>query len=137
MQALVRDLNRVYRAEPALWEVDFSPAGFRWLEAERRRRERARVRPVLGGRIGAVARLRLQLLAGASLRLPRRDAARRVAGARLVNTDSGHYGGSGVGNLGGVEAEAVPWHDQPCSAEVTLPPLGVVWLVPGSQRPTP
>ena len=33
MQALVRDLNRLYRDEPALWEVDFEPAGFRWLEA--------------------------------------------------------------------------------------------------------
>jgi len=48
----------------------------------------------------------------------------------LVNTDSELYGGSGVGNLGGVTAEDKPWHDQPCSAEVTLPPLGVVWLVP-------
>jgi 1,4-alpha-glucan branching enzyme len=35
-----------------------------------------------------------------------------------------------VGNLGGVEAEEVAWHDQPYSAEVTLPPLAVVWLVP-------
>jgi len=47
-----------------------------------------------------------------------------------ANTDSELYGGSGVGNLGGVTAEEKPWHDQPCSAEVTLPPLGVVWLVP-------
>ena len=47
-----------------------------------------------------------------------------------VNTDSEFYGGSGVGNYGGVDAEDVPWHGQPHSAEVTLPPLGVVWLVP-------
>ena len=47
-----------------------------------------------------------------------------------LNTDARAYGGSDVGNLGGVEAEAVPWHDQPFSAEVTLPPLGVVWLQP-------
>jgi 1,4-alpha-glucan branching enzyme len=50
----------------------------------------------------------------------------------LVNTDSELYGGSGVGNMGGVTAQAKPWHDQPYSAEVTLPPLGVVWLVPDS-----
>ena len=47
-----------------------------------------------------------------------------------LNTDSTYYGGSDVGNLGGVQAEEYPWHDQPYSAEVTLPPLGVLWLVP-------
>ena len=50
----------------------------------------------------------------------------------LLNTDSELYGGSGVGNLGGVQAEEKPWHDQPFSAEVTLPPLGVVWFQPSS-----
>ena len=53
----------------------------------------------------------------------------------LVNTDSELYGGSGVGNMGGVTAEEKPWHDQPYSAEVTLPPLGVVWLVPSRLAP--
>ena len=48
----------------------------------------------------------------------------------VLNTDSGFYGGSGVGNQGGVEAEPLGWHDQPFSAELTLPPLGAVWLVP-------
>jgi 1,4-alpha-glucan branching enzyme len=48
----------------------------------------------------------------------------------VLNTDATHYGGSGVGNLGAVEAEATPWHDQPYSALVTLPPLGAVWFVP-------
>jgi 1,4-alpha-glucan branching enzyme len=48
----------------------------------------------------------------------------------LVNTDSSYYAGSGIGNMGGVEAEPVPWHDQPFSAKLTLPPLGAVWLIP-------
>ena len=48
----------------------------------------------------------------------------------VLNTDSAFYGGSGAGNLGGVEAEAVPWHEQPFSAALTLPPLGAVWLAP-------
>ena len=48
----------------------------------------------------------------------------------VVNTDSEFYGGSGVGNMGAVVSEEHPWHDQPFSAELTLPPLGVVWLVP-------
>ena len=47
-----------------------------------------------------------------------------------LNTDSEHYGGSNVGNYGGVEAEESPWQGQPFSAELTLPPLGVVWLRP-------
>ena len=49
-----------------------------------------------------------------------------------VNTDAEVYGGSGVGNFGGVDAEPVPWHGQPYSAEMTLPPLGVVWFTPES-----
>ena len=47
-----------------------------------------------------------------------------------INTDSELYGGSNIGNLGGVEAEPSPWQGQPYSAELTLPPLGVVWLLP-------
>jgi 1,4-alpha-glucan branching enzyme len=47
-----------------------------------------------------------------------------------LNTDSAFYGGSGVGNMGAVQAEEQPWHDQPYSARVTVPPLGVVWLRP-------
>jgi 1,4-alpha-glucan branching enzyme len=47
-----------------------------------------------------------------------------------LNTDAAEYGGSGVGNAGAVHAAEEPWHDQPASAQVTLPPLGVLWLVP-------
>ena len=49
-----------------------------------------------------------------------------------LNTDSEHYGGTNVGNYGGVEAEESAWQGQPFSAELTLPPLAVVWLRPGS-----
>ena len=47
----------------------------------------------------------------------------------VVNSDAEGYGGSGVGNLGGVEAEAKPWHGQPYSATLTIPPLATVWLL--------
>ena len=47
-----------------------------------------------------------------------------------LNTDSTFYGGSDVGNLGGVAPEPIPWNGQPVSAEVTLPPLGAIWLTP-------
>ena len=47
----------------------------------------------------------------------------------VLNTDADGYGGSGVGNLGGVEAVAEPWHGQPYSATVAAPPLGTVWFL--------
>ena len=47
----------------------------------------------------------------------------------VLNTDFDGYGGSGVGNLGGVEAVEEPWHGQPFSATVAAPPLGTVWFV--------
>ena len=47
-----------------------------------------------------------------------------------LNTDSAFYGGADWGNLGGVDAEPVGWHEQPCSAELVLGPLSVLWLVP-------
>jgi 1,4-alpha-glucan branching enzyme len=128
VQHLVRDLNRVYRAEPALWEADFEGSGFRWVEAND---ADANVLAFL--RLSADGSRRLICLCNFSP-VPRHDY--RIGlpepgrWREVLNTDSAHYGGSGVGNLGAVEAEARPWHELPYSAEVTLPPLGVVWLVP-------
>jgi 1,4-alpha-glucan branching enzyme len=130
IHSLVRDLNRTYRATPALWEVDFDPAGFRWLEAND-----AANNVVAFARIAETDETPLVCVMNLSP-VPRYEY--RVGmpvccrWRELLNTDATHYGGSGVGNLGGVEAEAVPWHDQPFSALVTLPPLGVVWFVPES-----
>ena len=47
-----------------------------------------------------------------------------------LNGDASAYGGSGAGNLGGVEAEAVPVHARPFSLSLTLPPLSALFLVP-------
>jgi 1,4-alpha-glucan branching enzyme len=130
VQALVRDLNRVYRDEPALWEVDFDAAGFRWLEPND-----AAGNVLVFARLSADARRSLVCICNFSP-VPRYGY--RVglpSGGRwreAVNTDAGDYGGSGVGNLGGVEAEAVPWHEQRFSAELALPPLATLWLVPSS-----
>jgi 1,4-alpha-glucan branching enzyme len=52
--------------------------------------------------------------------------------AEIVNTDAGDYGGSGVGNLGGIETEDVAWHGRPASVTLRLPPLGTLWLRPES-----
>jgi 1,4-alpha-glucan branching enzyme len=128
IQSLVRDLNTHYRAEPALWELDFDPAGFRWLEPnDAAANVLAFMRLSGGGARQLVCACNLSPVprSGYRLGLPRGGRWRE-----LVNTDSEFYGGSGVGNMGGVTAEEKPWHDQPYSAELTLPPLGVVWLVP-------
>jgi 1,4-alpha-glucan branching enzyme len=131
MQALVRGLNRVYRAEPALWELDHTAEGFRWLELHD-----------AGANVVAFARFSADgertLVCACNFAPVPREAYRigmPHAGRwrEVLNTDSSFYGGSDWGNLGGVEAEGVPWHDQPFSAEVTLPPLGVVWFVPEAQ----
>jgi 1,4-alpha-glucan branching enzyme len=128
VQALVRELNRVYRDEPALWERDFDPSGFRWLEPnDAAANVLAFVRFGLEEERALVCVCNLSPVPRPSYRvgLPRGGRWREA-----LNTDSSSFGGSGVGNLGAVEAEPHPWHEQPFSAELTLPPLGVLWLVP-------
>jgi 1,4-alpha-glucan branching enzyme len=128
VQSLVRDLNRVYRETPALWEDDFEPSGFRWLEPND-----APANVLAFARHGTDPKKPLVCVCNLSpvprygyrVGMPVRGRWREA-----LNTDSTFYGGTGEGNLGEVKAEAVAWHDQPFSAELTLPPLGVVWLVP-------
>jgi 1,4-alpha-glucan branching enzyme len=128
VQSLVRDLNRAYVDEPALWEVDFDSSGFFWLEPNDSennvvafaRASRGHERVVI-----FVANLSPVPRGPYRLGLPRAGRWRE-----LVNTDSSHYGGTDTGNLGAVDAEPVPWHEQPYSAEITLPPLAALWLVP-------
>jgi 1,4-alpha-glucan branching enzyme len=128
IQALVRDLNRLYKNEPALWEVDSNPSGFWWIEpndadhnviAFARQSKNAERVVVFVANLSPVPRPAYRL------GLPRACTWREA-----INTDSTHYGGSDVGNLGAVHPEPLPWHGQPVSAEVTLPPLAAVWLVP-------
>jgi 1,4-alpha-glucan branching enzyme len=128
VQSLVRDLNRLYRDEPALWELDSDPAGFWWLEPnDADRNVLAFARVSRGGErvVVFVANLSPVPRERYRLGLPRSTRWREA-----INTDSTFYGGSDVGNLGGVTPEPIPWHGQPVSAELTLPPLGAVWLVP-------
>jgi 1,4-alpha-glucan branching enzyme len=131
LQRLVRDLNRLYRAEPALHQVDFSPDGFAWMDCNnweqsvvafvRRARDpddfvlvACNFTPVprIGYRIGVP-----------------------VAGAyrELLNTDAACYGGSDLGNAGGVVSQPIAWHGQPCSIVLTLPPLAVLVLKPAAR----
>jgi len=125
---LVRDLNRIYRAEPALWDADDEPGAFTWLVIDDSdhnvvafaRRSRTGGRPVV-----CVANLSPVPRHSYRLGLP-------LGGEweELLDTDSRHYGGSDVGNGGAVTATRVPAHGQEWSADLVLPPLGVLWLAP-------
>ena len=126
VQQLVRDLNRAYRARPALWSVDFEPSGFIWLANDPDANVAAFVRVGADGRhLACIANLSPTVRADHLVGLPEPGAWQEV-----LNTDSGFYGGSGVGNLGQVVADGPPAHGQPTSARLTLPPLAVVWLEP-------
>jgi 1,4-alpha-glucan branching enzyme len=125
VQRLVADLNRVYRSSPALWSQDAEPAGFEWIDAND---AAGNVFSFLrwgsdGSVIACVANFSAMPHEGYRLGLP-------LAGqwAEIVNTDAGDYGGSGVGNLGGIETEDVAWHGRPASVALRLPPLGTLWL---------
>ncbi|HET8600847.1 MAG TPA: 1,4-alpha-glucan branching protein GlgB [Segeticoccus sp.] len=135
LHSLVRDLNTVYRSRPQLWELDSDPAGFQWIDANDSggntfsylrfgSEHGSRRRPALASVVNFSAIPHGDFRLG--LPYPGRW-------NEVVNTDAGDYGGSGVGNLGGVEAEAVPWHGQPYSAVLTLPPLGALWLEPAHE----
>jgi 1,4-alpha-glucan branching enzyme len=128
VHTLVGDLNRAYRAEPALWEADVRPEGFEWLTVDARDDNvLAFVRRATSGdrALVCVANLSPVVRRDWALPLPSGGSWRE-----LLNTDSRFYGGSDVGNLGEIEADGAPLHGRPCHALVTLPPLGVTWLVP-------
>ena len=130
VQATVRELNRVYKATPALWEVDFDGAGFAWLEPND-----ADANVVAFARFGKDPARDVLVCAmnlsptprpGYRVGLPRDG-----RWTKALDTDVEAFGGSGFSaHQTGVAAERMPWHAQEFSAPVDLPPLGVVWLVP-------
>ncbi|MGA1812383.1 1,4-alpha-glucan branching protein GlgB [Frondihabitans sp. 4ASC-45] len=128
LHSLVRTLNLVYSAEKPLWEHDFDTDGFEWIDGGLS--EDSVVAFLRKSDDGA----KVAVLANFSGQPVTRRLGLPVAGEwhEILNTDAGEYGGSGVGNFGGVTATNDPWGGRPASAEVTLPPLGVVWLKLGA-----
>ena len=129
VRRLVADLNQVYRDTRALWSRDTDPGGFSWIDAND---AAGNVFSFLrhgddGSSLACVANF-----AGMPHHAYRIGLPAPGAWVEVVNTDAEVYGGSGVGNLGVVEATDEPWHGRPASASVEVPPLGVVWLRPAS-----
>jgi 1,4-alpha-glucan branching enzyme len=129
LQRWVEDLNRFYRSEPAMHERDCDPGGFEWIDAD-------------DSEAGSLIFLRrgtttddLILAACNFTPTPRSNHLTGVPRGGLwhevLNSDAALYGGSGWGNLGGLETVPVPSHGQPRSLNLTLPPLACVFLKSG------
>lgn len=125
MQSLVRDLNRLYRDNPALHVNDTRPEGFQWIESND-----------AGSSVYAWARKGRaddpMVVCVVNMTPVERSYRLGFPAAghwdEILNTDAGLYGGGNRGNLGGVTTEATAWHGQAQSALVTLPPLSAVWF---------
>ncbi|MBI1176024.1 1,4-alpha-glucan branching protein GlgB [bacterium] len=124
VQKLVADLNAVVRSRPALYEADFEPGGFSWVDCSdnensvlsflRRNHDASDVVMVIFNLTPCPhSGYRLGLPAGGFWR-------------EILNSDATSYGGGGMGNMGGVNATDIPSHGHQFSAEFTLPPLGAV-----------
>ncbi|PYV31811.1 MAG: 1,4-alpha-glucan branching enzyme [Acidobacteria bacterium] len=131
LERLVADLNLLHRRERALHEVDFDWTGFEWVDFQ-------------GADESVIVFLRRArhrddhlVVASNFTPVPRRGYRIGVPEARFyaeaLNTDAVEYGGSGVVNAPRRGALEQPWHNQPCSLELDLPPLSVVILKPQGQ----
>jgi 1,4-alpha-glucan branching enzyme len=130
LQTLVRDLNRIYREEPALWEKDWEKdteaAGFRWVDADDADDNSItflRIAPQSGRQLLCVCNFSPVVRNGYRVGVPMPGYYREI-----LNTDADVYGGGNVGNRGGVEAEATPSHGFLYSLRLVLPPLAVIWF---------
>ena len=125
VQRLVGDLNRAYVGNATMWSLDHDPAGFSWIDANDSSNN---VFSFLrtgndGTHVACVANFAAVPHHDYRVGLPK-------AGRweEIVNTDAESYDGSGVGNLGAVEATESSWHGLPASAVLQVPPLGTLWL---------
>ncbi|MBI5343069.1 MAG: alpha amylase C-terminal domain-containing protein, partial [Deltaproteobacteria bacterium] len=126
LQALVRDLNRLYASAPPLHEVDFRPEGFEWIDFH----------DVDNSIVSFLRRAKdpddFLVCVFNFTPVVRQDYRVGVPAPGLyreaINSDSAYYGGSNAGNVGGTHAEAVSWNGRPWSVKLTLPPLGALFL---------
>jgi 1,4-alpha-glucan branching enzyme len=131
LQRWVEDLNRLYRQEPALFTQDFTPGGFEWIDCNDVMQ--SVITFLRKGRDGEVI-----LVACNFTPVPRHNYRVGVPEGgfwqEVLNSDALNYGGSGQGNLGGVEAAPIPFHGRFNSLNLTLPPLGVVFFKAVSRK---
>jgi 1,4-alpha-glucan branching enzyme len=126
LQKWVEDLNRVYRTERALFEMDFDPSGFSWIDAndfENSTYSLLRWGRMPGEVILAVFNftpvLRLNYRVGAPYGGEWKE---------ILNSDAREYAGEGYGNQGAAISDQIPYHGQPFSLNLTLPPLAAIYF---------
>ncbi|HEY3594587.1 MAG TPA: 1,4-alpha-glucan branching protein GlgB [Polyangiaceae bacterium] len=133
VQLLIGELNRLYRGEPSLHQLDASAAGFEWIAADdvensvfafvrKARDPKEQILAVFNCTPAPRVNYRLGVPADG-------------VWAEVLNTDGAAFGGSNQGNIGGVSATPVPSHGRRYSINVTLPPLGALFLKPFGARP--
>ncbi|HEX4997153.1 MAG TPA: 1,4-alpha-glucan branching protein GlgB [Terriglobia bacterium] len=126
IQQWIADLNRVYREQPALHELDCEPAGFEWIDGSDSERS------VLGFMRVSRDQPEIVLAIFNFTPVPRYNyrvgAPREGFWTEILNSDAGEYGGADFGNLGGVWSHNEPCHGRPYSLSLTLPPLGALFL---------
>jgi len=128
LQQFVADLNKLYLAAPGLWQSDYDPGGFFWIDCtDRDNSVLSFVRQTADGShpLAVIMNLTPVLREKYRVGLPRAGNWRES-----LNSDAAIYGGSNQGNLGVVVAENIPCHNQSCSAEFRLPPLSVLVFQP-------
>jgi 1,4-alpha-glucan branching enzyme len=129
MQSLVRDLNAIYKATPALHEVDFEPEGFEWIsDSDRQNSVISFLRRAKDPDdfVIVICNFTPVVHENYQIGVP--------AGGRyevVLNTDDNRYGGSGIGEAT-IEAQETPAHGKPYSLALTLPPLATIILKPVS-----
>jgi 1,4-alpha-glucan branching enzyme len=128
LQRWVRDLNRLYRGEPSLCELDFDAAGFEWVDCTDFERS------IVSFLRKARDPMDMLLCVYNFTPLPRHNYRLGVPlgcnWKEMLNSDAPLYGGSGQGNLGGLVAAPLPSHGRPYSLNLTLPPLSAVIFRP-------
>jgi 1,4-alpha-glucan branching enzyme len=123
LQRWMEDLNRLYRSEPALHELDCDPGGFEWIDCDDA--DSSVVTLLRKGKSSAALILVVCNFTPVPRYSYRLGSPRGGFWQEILNGDASEYGGSNMGNLGGVEAVPVPLHGRPYSLTITAPPLSV------------
>jgi 1,4-alpha-glucan branching enzyme len=126
LQKFVEDLNALYRAQPALYEVDFSPPGFEWIDCnDNESSVISLIRRAADPGDWVVVVLNWTPIVRQGYRVGVPEAGYY---AEILNSDASVYGGSNVGNEGGLSTEPVAAHGHLHSLNLTLPPLAAIVL---------